>query len=82
MAPLTLVINLGSSSLKAALLEPGGVVCWHQGRSLAPGEELHSVLDDWLARFKLQRADREDLVQESLTTVLQHLGSFRKGHPT
>ena len=49
MAPLTLVINLGSSSLKAALLEPGGVACWHQGRSLAPREELQTVLHDWLA---------------------------------
>ena len=40
--------------------------------------ELYTpLLDDWLTRFKLQRADREDLVQESLTTVLQHLGSFR-----
>jgi RNA polymerase sigma factor (sigma-70 family) len=42
--------------------------------------ELYSpLLDDWLARFQLQRADREDLVQESLTTVLQHVGSFRHG---
>jgi RNA polymerase sigma-70 factor (ECF subfamily) len=40
--------------------------------------ELYTpLLDDWLTRFKLQGADREDLVQESLTTVLQHLGSFR-----
>ena len=40
--------------------------------------ELYTpLLDDWLTRFKLQIADREDLVQESLTTVLQHLGSFR-----
>ncbi len=42
--------------------------------------ELYSpLLDDWLTRFKLQGADREDLVQESLTTVLQHVGSFRHG---
>ncbi len=40
--------------------------------------ELYSpLLDDWLARFQLQGADREDLVQESLTTVLQHVGRFR-----
>jgi len=40
--------------------------------------ELYTpLLDDWLTRFKLQSADREDLVQESLTTVLQHVGSFR-----
>ena len=42
--------------------------------------ELYSpLLDDWLARFQLQKADREDLVQESLTTVLQHVGSFHHG---
>jgi RNA polymerase sigma factor (sigma-70 family) len=42
--------------------------------------ELYTpLLDDWLARFQLQGADREDLVQESLTTVLQHVGSFRHG---
>jgi len=40
--------------------------------------ELYTpLLDDWLTRFKLQSADREDLVQESLTTVLQHVGNFR-----
>jgi len=42
--------------------------------------ELYTpLLEDWLARFQLQGADREDLVQESLTTVLQHVGSFRHG---
>jgi RNA polymerase sigma factor (sigma-70 family) len=42
--------------------------------------ELYTpLLYDWLARFQLQGADREDVVQESLTTVLQHVGSFRHG---
>jgi RNA polymerase sigma-70 factor (ECF subfamily) len=42
--------------------------------------ELYTpLLDDWLARFQLQQADREDLAQESLTTVLQHVGSFQHG---
>jgi RNA polymerase sigma-70 factor (ECF subfamily) len=42
--------------------------------------ELYSpLLDDWLARFQLQGADREDLVQESLTTVLQHVSRFHHG---
>ncbi len=40
--------------------------------------ELYTpLLDDWLTRFKLQGADREDLVQESLTTVLPHVANFR-----
>jgi RNA polymerase sigma-70 factor (ECF subfamily) len=42
--------------------------------------ELYTpLLDDWLARFRLQPADRDDLVQESLTTVLQQLDNFRHG---
>ncbi len=42
--------------------------------------ELYSpLLDDWLTRFQLQAADRDDLVQESLTTVLQHVRSFQHG---
>ena len=42
--------------------------------------ELYSpLLDDWLARFRLQGADREDLVQESLTAVLRHVGTFHHG---
>lgn len=42
--------------------------------------ELYTpLLDDWLARFQLQGADREDLVQESLTTVLQHVSRFHHG---
>ena len=49
MTGLTLVINLGSSSLKAALLEPGGVALWHDGRSLSAEERLPAVLDAWLA---------------------------------
>ena len=35
MADLALVINLGSSSLKAALVDSTGASLWHSGRSLA-----------------------------------------------
>ena len=49
MMDLSLVINLGSSSLKAALLDSGGANIWHEGRSLAPGEALKDVLESWLA---------------------------------
>jgi len=49
MGDLTLVINLGSSSLKAALLDPGGQAVWRGGRSLKGSETLEAVLDRWLA---------------------------------
>jgi RNA polymerase sigma factor (sigma-70 family) len=35
------------------------------------------VLEAWLASFRLQSADRDDIVQESLTTILQQVAEFR-----
>ena len=49
MADLALVINLGSSSLKAALVDSTGATPWHSGRSIAADESLEVVLDSWLA---------------------------------
>ena len=49
MPDLSLVINLGSSSLKAALVDSTGACLWHSGRSLAADESLEAVLDSWLA---------------------------------
>lgn len=49
MQDLTLVINLGSSSLKAALVDSTGASPWHSGRSLQAHESLEAVLEDWLA---------------------------------
>lgn len=49
MAHLALVINLGSSSLKAALVDSTGAFPWHSGRSVAADESLDEVLDHWLA---------------------------------
>ena len=48
MPDLSLVINLGSSSLKAALVDSTGASLWHSGRSLAADESLETVLDCWL----------------------------------
>ena len=48
MADLCLVINLGSSSLKAALVDSTGAFLWHEGRSLSKDDVLEEVLDSWL----------------------------------
>ena len=48
MPDLSLVINLGSSSLKAALVDSTGASLWHSGRSVAADESLETVLDCWL----------------------------------
>ena len=48
MTDLCLVINLGSSSLKAALVDSTGAFLWHEGRSLSKDEVLEEVLDSWL----------------------------------
>ena len=45
MPDLSLVINLGSSSLKAALVDSTGASLWHSGRSAAADESLETVLD-------------------------------------
>ena len=49
MADLCLVINLGSSSLKAALVDSTGTAPWHSSRSIAADESLDEVLESWLA---------------------------------
>ena len=48
MSDLCLVINLGSSSLKAALVDSTGAFVWHEGRSLSKDDVLETVLDSWL----------------------------------
>ena len=48
MGDLCLVINLGSSSLKAALVDSTGAFVWHEGCSLAKDDVLEDVLDSWL----------------------------------
>ena len=45
---LTLVINLGSSSLKAALIAGDGTAVWSQGRSLPAGTAIEPELEQWL----------------------------------
>jgi acetate kinase len=49
MSDLSLVINLGSSSLKAALVDSTGATPWHRSRSVAADESLETVLNSWLA---------------------------------
>jgi acetate kinase len=46
-SPLVLVLNVGSSSLKAALVDPLGPRPWHGERALQ-GEPLAAVLEQWL----------------------------------
>ena len=48
MGDLCLVINLGSSSLKAALVDSTGAFLWHERRSLCEDDVLEEVLDSWL----------------------------------
>ncbi|AII47888.1 hypothetical protein KR52_01765 [Synechococcus sp. KORDI-52] len=48
MGDLCLVINLGSSSVKAALVDSTGAFSWHGSRSLAREDVLEEVLDSWL----------------------------------
>ena len=48
MTALCLVINLGSSSVKAALIDSHGISRWHGGRSIAPDESPEDVLESWL----------------------------------
>ena len=43
MGDLCLVINLGSSSLKAALVDSTGAFLWHEGRSLCKDDVLEEV---------------------------------------
>lgn len=62
MADLALVINLGSSSLKAALVDSTGACPWHSGRSVAADESLEEVLDHWLAPALEPFRQRVDLI--------------------
>ena len=45
---LTLVINLGSSSLKTAVIASDGTTRWRQGRVLADGAAIEQELEQWL----------------------------------
>ena len=48
MTGLCLVINLGSSSVKAALLDSTGRRQWHSSRDIASDESPADVLENWL----------------------------------
>ena len=48
MTALCLVINLGSSSVKAALLDSSGISQWQGSRNIAPDESPDDVLESWL----------------------------------
>ncbi|MCY2986464.1 MAG: sigma-70 family RNA polymerase sigma factor [Planctomycetota bacterium] len=61
-----------SLSLLDRLHRKPGEIAW---RELV---ELYTpLLDNWLIPFQLQPADRDDVVQETLTTILQHVDDFR-----
>lgn len=49
MAEHVLVINLGSSSLKAAVVDSTGAAVWQGNRKRRPEESISAVLDHWLA---------------------------------
>ena len=48
MKDLALVINLGSSSLKAALVDSTGAFNWHGDHRITADENLSEVLQSWL----------------------------------
>ena len=62
MSDLCLVINLGSSSLKAALVETTGAFLWQEGRSIGAEESLETVLETWLAPQLEPHRHRVDLI--------------------
>ena len=62
MSDLCLVINLGSSSLKAALVDSTGAFVWHEGRSLTEDDGLEEVLDNWLTPAIEPHRQRLDLI--------------------
>ena len=62
MNALSLVINLGSSSLKAALVETTGAFLWQEGRSIGAEESLETVLETWLAPQLEPHRHRVDLI--------------------
>ena len=62
MSGLCLVINLGSSSLKAALVDDTGACPWQQNRHLEPSDGLQQVLERWLAPALEPFRDRVELI--------------------
>ena len=66
MSDLCLVINLGSSSLKAALVDSTGAFVWHEGRSLTEDDGLEEVLDNWLTPAIEPHRQRLDLIGHSV----------------
>ena len=91
MNNLALVINLGSSSLKAALVDHTGAKVWRGGRALEADETLDAVLDSWLApelkpyRSAISlvghRVVRLDTAQAEVTSSIrasQSFGKFRR----
>ena len=62
MTTLALVINLGSSSLKAALVDANGARPWRDSRNVGPDDSLEDVLDLWLAPMLEPYQDQVHLV--------------------
>ena len=62
MGDLCLVINLGSSSLKAALVYSTGAFLWHEGRSLSKDEMFEEMLNSWLLPGIAPHRQRLDLI--------------------
>ena len=62
MTGLVLVINLGSSSLKAALVDAAGKRIWETNHRRSDGESLDAVLDQRLGPALDSRRDAITLV--------------------
>lgn len=62
MTGLVLVINLGSSSLKAALVDAAGTRIWETNHRRSDGESLDAVLDQRLGPALDSRRDAITLV--------------------
>ena len=72
MSELCLVINLGSSSLKAALVDDTGASPWQQNRHLNPSDNLQQMLESWLAPALEPFRDRLELIAHRVVHGGEH----------
>ena len=72
MKDLALVINLGSSSLKAALVDSTGAFIWHGGHRITADENLSEVLQSWLEPMLEPLRERIELIAHRMVHGGEH----------
>ena len=72
MKDLALVINLGSSSLKAALVDSTGAFNWHDGHRITADENLSEVLQSWLEPMLEPLRERIELIAHRMVHGGEH----------